>query len=148
MGWHERFHAIPARARPDLWETTQVAALKLPGLPFALEPEGGPPPGVKVLNGALQLTSAGGTDMFIDPGDSVNAPGRVPDAGRLTGLPPAGDFTLAAQVSVQFTSMYDAGVLLLWKDRVKCRMRIQQRWAGLKLRPRAGSNNELIMHHY
>jgi uncharacterized protein len=123
MGWHERFHAIPARARPDLWETTQVAALKLPGLPFALEPEGGPPPGVKVLNGALQLTSAGGTDMFIDPGDSVNAPGQVPDAGRLTGLPPAGDFTLAAQVSVQFTSMYDAGVLLLYAS--------ERRWAKL-----------------
>ena len=29
------------------------------------------------------------------------------------GLPPAGDFTLAAQVQVQFGSMYDAGALLL-----------------------------------
>jgi regulation of enolase protein 1 (concanavalin A-like superfamily) len=98
-----------------------VAALKLPGLPFALEPEGGPPPGVKVLNGALQLISAGSTDMFIDPGDS--APGQLPDAGRLTGLPPAGDFTLSAEVSVQFTSMYDAGVLLLYAG--------ERRWAKL-----------------
>ena len=30
------------------------------------------------------------------------------------GLPPAGDFRLAAQVSVEFGSMYDAGVLLLY----------------------------------
>ena len=29
------------------------------------------------------------------------------------GLPPAGDFTLAAQVRVEFGSMYDAGALLL-----------------------------------
>ncbi|MFZ0189099.1 MAG: DUF1349 domain-containing protein, partial [Streptosporangiaceae bacterium] len=38
---------------------------------------------------------------------------HVPDAGRFVGLPPAGDFTLAAQVRVEFASMYDAGVLLL-----------------------------------
>ena len=100
-----------------------MAALKLPGLPFALEPEGGPPPGVKVLNGALQLISAGSTDMFIDPGESGQAPGQLPDAGRLTGLPPAGDFTLAAEVTVQFTSMYDAGVLLLHAG--------ERRWAKL-----------------
>ena len=47
--------------------------------------------------------------MFVDPaGASV-----VPDAGRFVGLPPAGDFTLAAQVRVEFGSRYDAGVLLL-----------------------------------
>jgi len=93
-----------------------VAALKLPGLPFALEPEGGPPPGVRVINGALTLISASGTDMFIDPDDSAQPPGQLPDAGRMVGLPPAGDFTLAAEVSVKFASMYDAGVLLLWAD--------------------------------
>jgi regulation of enolase protein 1 (concanavalin A-like superfamily) len=104
-----------------------VAALKLPGLPFALEPEGGPPPGVKVVHGVLTLTSAGSTDMFIDPdesgpGQSPSA-GHIPDAGRLMGLPPAGDFTLSAQVSVDFTSMYDAGVLLVYAG--------ERRWAKL-----------------
>jgi uncharacterized protein len=94
-----------------------VAALKLPSLPFVLEPEGNPPPGCRVLSGALTLTGAGGTDLFVDPdqsgsGQSPNA-GQIPDAGRLMGLPPAGDFTLAAQVSVEFASMYDAGVLFL-----------------------------------
>jgi uncharacterized protein len=106
-----------------VWETTQVAALKLPGLPFALEPEGGPPPGVRVINGALTLISAGGTDMFIDPDDSAQPPGQLPDAGRMVGLPPAGDFTLAAEVSVKFASMYDAGVLLLHGG--------ERRWAKL-----------------
>jgi len=47
--------------------------------------------------------------MFVDPAGVE----QVPDAGRFVGLPPAGDFTLAAQVSVGFASMYDAGVLLL-----------------------------------
>ena len=52
----------------------------------------------------------------LDPGvvDPAGADlEHVPDAGRFVGLPPAGDFTLAAQVRVEFASMYDAGVLLL-----------------------------------
>ena len=59
----------------------------------------------------LTLTAAAATDLFVDPA-GVD-PGQIPDAGRFVGLPPAGDFTLAAQVSVEFGSMYDAGVLLL-----------------------------------
>jgi regulation of enolase protein 1 (concanavalin A-like superfamily) len=101
-----------------------VAALKLPGLPFVLSPEGAPPPGCRILNGALVLTAAGGTDMFIDPGaGSAPDAGELPDAGRLMGLPPAGDFTLAAQVNVAFASMYDAGVLLVHAA--------ERRWAKL-----------------
>jgi regulation of enolase protein 1 (concanavalin A-like superfamily) len=94
-----------------------VTALKLPGLPFPLEPAGSPPPGCRVLHGALILSAAAGTDLFVDPGDTGDAgsagAGPGPDAGRFVGLPPAGDFTLAAQVSVEFASTYDAGVLLL-----------------------------------
>jgi uncharacterized protein len=95
-----------------------VVALNLPGLPFALSPEGEPPPGCRVLSGDLILTGAAGTDLFIDPSgaDPSGSTDSPPDAGRLAGLPPAGDFTLAAQVSVEFASMYDAGVLLLWAD--------------------------------
>ena len=99
------------------WQTTRVTALKLPGLPFALEPAGSPPPGCRVRHGVLTLTAAAGTDLFVDPAGAdpgqVRDPGQLPDAGRFAGLPPAGDFTLAAQVSVEFSSMYDAGVLLL-----------------------------------
>jgi regulation of enolase protein 1 (concanavalin A-like superfamily) len=98
-----------------------VTALKLPSLPFALEPAGSPPPGCRVRSGVLTLTAGASTDLFIDPGGA--APGQVPDAGRLVGLPPAGDFTLAAQVSVEFGSMYDAGVLLVHAA--------ERRWAKL-----------------
>jgi uncharacterized protein len=93
--------------------------LKLPSLPFALEPAGNPPPGCRVRSGVLTLTAAAHTDMFVDPAGT----GQVPDAGRFVGLPPAGDFTLAAQVSVEFASMYDAGVLLLYAA--------ERRWAKL-----------------
>jgi len=93
------------------WETTRVTALQLPGLPFPLEPAGRPPPRCRVVHGVLTLEASASTDMFIDPAATDLA--DLPDAGRLVGLPPAGDFTLAAQVSVDFTSTYDAGVLLL-----------------------------------
>ena len=88
-----------------------MAALKLPSLPFPLEPAGSPPLGCRVQHGVPTLTAEANTDLFVDPAGAE--PGNIPDAGRFVGLPPAGDFTLAAQVSVEFASMYDAGVLLL-----------------------------------
>lgn len=90
------------------WQTTRMAALKLPSLPFPLEPAGSPPPGCHVRHGALILSAAAGTDLFVDPAGAD--PG---DAGRFVGLPPAGDFTLAAQVRVESGSRSDAGALLL-----------------------------------
>ena len=109
-----------------------MTALKLPGLPFPLEPAGSPPPGCRVRHGVLTLTGMAGTDMFVDP---AGARDPLPDAGRLMGLPPAGDFTLAAQVSVEFGSTFDAGVLLVHAA--------ERRWAKLcfeyspQLRPTA-----------
>lgn len=94
-----------------MWHATGVTALKLPGLPFPLEPAGHPAAGCRILHGTLILSAAAGTDMFLDPAGPDQE--HVPDAGRFMGLPPAGDFTLAAQVRVEFASMYDAGVLLL-----------------------------------
>ena len=97
-----------------------MTALKLPGLPFPLEPAGSPPPGCRVLHGALILTARAGTDLFVDPAGAAEP---LPDAGRLVGLPPAGDFTLAARVRVEFGSVYDAGVLLVHAG--------ERRWAKL-----------------
>ena len=99
-----------------------MATLKLPSLPFPLEPAGGPPPRCRILHGALILTAAAGTDLFADPAGPGDG-GPLPDAGRLVGLPPAGDFTLAARVSVDFASVYDAGVLLVHAA--------EHRWAKL-----------------
>jgi uncharacterized protein len=86
-----------------------MAALTIPWLPFPLDAAGQPPVTYQVNADGMALTAAPGTDMFVDP---VGA-GDVPDAGRLVGSPPPGDFSLAARVSVEFASKYDAGVLVL-----------------------------------
>jgi len=86
-----------------------MAALSIPWLPFPLTPEGHPPVGFTVERDSLVLNAAAGTDLFVDPAGGA----QVPDAGRLVGKPPAGDFSLAARVAVEFASKYDAGVLVL-----------------------------------
>lgn len=50
--------------------------------------------------------------MFIDPSGAEAAP----DAGRLTGQPPDGDFTLTARTTVRFANTFDAGALLVYAD--------------------------------
>jgi hypothetical protein len=99
-----------------------VTELKVPGLPFALTPAGSPPCAHRVQGEALVLRGGPGTDMFIDP---AGATAPYPDAGRLTGPPPAGDFTLSALVTVEFASTYDAGVIVLDAG--------ESRWAKLCL---------------
>lgn len=65
----------------------------------------------------MSITAPPRSDIFIDPrGDS-----RLPvepslGAATLLGSPPAGDFQFRARVTVDFTSTFDAGVLLLWLD--------------------------------
>src|SRR5258708_16988777 len=86
-----------------------MTALEIPGLPFPLRPEGQPPCEHRVDDGALILTSAPGTDLFADPAGGQ----PLPDAGRLLGVPPDGDFTLSARVTVCFRETYCACVRLL-----------------------------------
>nr|WP_055585511.1 DUF1349 domain-containing protein [Peterkaempfera griseoplana] len=81
------------------------------GLLIALAEEG-PRGGSWVIDGGtLTMTSAPGTDLFADPMGREGE--QLPDAARLVGVPPEGDFTLAARVTVGFRSTYDAGVLLI-----------------------------------
>lgn len=91
-----------------------------PEVPFPLLPEGPGADRWSVEGGALTLESGPRTDLFVDPagppggGDSGVGDGRVlPDAPRLVGVPPEGDFQLAARVTVDFRSTFDAGVLLV-----------------------------------
>ncbi len=85
----------------------------IPELPFALEPAGSPPCEYELTDGSLVLRSAARTDLFIDPARTGKEP---PDAGRLAGPPPAGDFMLSTRVVVDFASMFDAGVLFVYVD--------------------------------
>jgi regulation of enolase protein 1 (concanavalin A-like superfamily) len=81
-------------------------------LPFALTPEGAPPCAYEPTETGLVVTGGPGTDLFVDPAGT----GAPPDAGRLLGLPPDGDFRLSARVTVDFQATYDAGCLLLYAD--------------------------------
>ena len=94
---------------PDADAGAAGAGLAVPWLPFPLVAQGRPACRYQVLAGGLELTGEPGTDLFIDPAGA----GQPPDAGRLLGTPPPGDFTLTARVSVGFGSTYDAGVLLV-----------------------------------
>jgi hypothetical protein len=97
-----------------------MTTVALSSVPFPLEAAGNPPLTAQVTGDILTVTSAPATDLFVDPaGDE----GARPDAGRLTGLPDDRDFTLSARVSVQFRSVFDAGVLLLYLS--------ERRWAKL-----------------
>jgi uncharacterized protein len=96
-----------------------MTSLTIPGLALTLVPDGQPPCLHRVADSTLIMTSAPGTDMFVDPAGT----GPVPDAGRLLGAPPAGDFSLAARVTVGFRSTFDAGVLLVHAG--------ERRWAKL-----------------
>jgi regulation of enolase protein 1 (concanavalin A-like superfamily) len=82
-----------------------------PRLPFALSPAGGKGCEFSLDDeGTLTLTGEARSDLFVDPaGTSLDRP----DAGYLVGLPPQGDFTLSARVTVPFESSFDAGVLLV-----------------------------------
>jgi uncharacterized protein len=92
--------------------------IRLPGLPFALVPQGDPPCEWEARNGTVVLTGAARTDLFVDPAsaggtDPAYDEYELPTAGRMVGRPPAGDFTFSARVTPQFDATYDAGVLLI-----------------------------------
>ncbi|MCD0483908.1 DUF1349 domain-containing protein [Streptacidiphilus sp. ASG 303] len=78
---------------------------------IALAEEGPPGGSWSIDGGTLTMTAAPRSDLFADPAGREGE--QLPDAARLVGVPPEGDFTFAARVEVGFRSTYDAGVLLL-----------------------------------
>jgi uncharacterized protein len=97
----------------------------LPSVPFELDWAPSPDhwePLVSESGGEIGLLVEAGplTDLFVSPDatePSLNAP-------RLTGVPDAA-FQLSALVDVEFSSTFDAGVLVLWAS--------EQSWAKLCL---------------
>ncbi|XXX81588.1 DUF1349 domain-containing protein [Sorangium sp. So ce134] len=90
--------------RNEAGEPTRLAPLPMP-LRWGL-----PPKSWSAGDGSrLTITAGSKTDLFIDPegtAEALNAP-------RLLGSP-QGDFIISARVTVGFSAVYDAGVLLLW----------------------------------
>ncbi|HEX3089079.1 MAG TPA: DUF1349 domain-containing protein [Ilumatobacteraceae bacterium] len=92
-------------------------ALEVPELPFAVTPS---QPGVWRRDehaGAVVANAPAHTDLYINPGGAASGDAEsMLNAATLLGALTAGDFQFSARVSVDFTSQYDAGVLLLWID--------------------------------
>ena len=105
----EEFAASESAKSAAGTSTVVPAELTAGWLPFQLASQGYPPCEHRVTDAGLIMTAAAATDMFVDPAGALS----VPDAGRLVGTPPDGDFRLAARVTVDFASTYDAGALLL-----------------------------------
>lgn len=94
-----------------------MTTIDVPQVPFPLTPSSKNTWTVDGDTGTLTVTAHPHSDLFIDPGSGsqLNAESQL-NAATLLGVPPAGDFRLSARVSVDFTSTFDAGVLLLWID--------------------------------
>jgi uncharacterized protein len=93
--------------------------VRVPGIPVELAELHGPV-SATVDGGRLTIAAGPRTDLFAPPDGSapaVNAPALV---GATTG-----DFLLAATLTVELGSTFDAGALLLWRD--------PETWAKLAL---------------
>lgn len=84
--------------------------LRLPELPFGLEPFG-PATEWAYEGGVLTGRAGARQDRFVPPGGAALEPAS--DAPRLLGTAPEGDFQLIARVRVGFAAAFDAGVLYL-----------------------------------
>lgn len=82
--------------------------VELAGFPAPLEWD--PAPVARsAAEGALAVEAGPKTDVFVDPGDGTETLSAPRLLGRVEG-----DYSLSAQMTVEFRSDYDAGVLLLW----------------------------------
>jgi regulation of enolase protein 1 (concanavalin A-like superfamily) len=88
-----------------------VSELTHPALPFPLSPHGTKACAFRLDGEVLRVTGEGHSDLFIDPSGVGGVP---PEAGYLLGVAPEGDFTFSARVTVPFSAVFDAGVLLVY----------------------------------
>ncbi|MFC5291116.1 DUF1349 domain-containing protein [Actinokineospora guangxiensis] len=96
-----------------------MTQITLDGVPFPFAPDGPEPASWTSSPDQVTIAAGAGTDLFVDPAGSAQSP----DAFRLLGEPPAGDYQLSAKVEVGFHATFDAGVLLVHAD--------ERHWAKL-----------------
>jgi regulation of enolase protein 1 (concanavalin A-like superfamily) len=91
--------------------------IDVPGLPFATTASHPEVWAWHPDRDALVATAPGHTDFYVNPGGAEAGDAEsLHNAATLLGTPPPGDFLFSADVSVDFLSQYDAGVLMLWID--------------------------------
>lgn len=113
--------------------STQVDGLwlTLPDVPFALRWQVAPERWQVEDDGALTITAAARTDLFVDPGE----PASTLNAPRLAGRP-LGDFQLIARVRAGLAATFDAGALLLYAH--------ERAWAKLALERAPGGEPTVV----
>jgi uncharacterized protein len=83
----------------------------IPGLPGTLTWQNTPRSWNVDSKNVLTISSGEKTDWFVDPFD-----GTVAKSAPILLFTPGADYVLSAQVTVQFTTKWDAGALMLWGD--------------------------------
>lgn len=91
-------------------------AIQVPGIPFSLTPSSNASWAVDA-GGRVDVTAPPHSDFFNAPGTNGEpAPEPNVSGATLLGTAPDGDFRFHAQVTVDFTSKFDAGVLFVYFD--------------------------------
>jgi regulation of enolase protein 1 (concanavalin A-like superfamily) len=83
----------------------------IPGLPGPLAWQNAPRAWNIDSKNVLTISSNPKTDWFVDPFD-----GTVAKTAPILLFTPGPDYVLSARVTVQFTTKWDAGALMLWGD--------------------------------
>jgi regulation of enolase protein 1 (concanavalin A-like superfamily) len=83
----------------------------IPGLPGPLTWQNTPREWNIDSKNVLTISSSAKTDWFVDPFD-----GTVAKTAPILLFSPGPDYVLSARVTVQFTTKWDAGALMLWGD--------------------------------
>ena len=83
----------------------------IPGLPGPLTWQNAPRAWNIDSKNVLTISSNPKTDWFVDPFD-----GTVAKTAPILLFTPGPDYVLSARVTVQFTTKWDAGALMLWGD--------------------------------
>jgi regulation of enolase protein 1 (concanavalin A-like superfamily) len=83
----------------------------IPGLPGPLTWQNSPRTWNVDSKNELTISSNPKTDWFVDPFD-----GTVAKTAPILLFTPGPDYVLSARVTVQFTTKWDAGALMLWGD--------------------------------
>jgi regulation of enolase protein 1 (concanavalin A-like superfamily) len=83
----------------------------IPGLPGTLTWQNNPRAWNTDSKNVLTISSNPKTDWFVDPFD-----GTVAKTAPILLFTPGSDYVLSARVTVQFTTKWDAGALMLWGD--------------------------------
>jgi regulation of enolase protein 1 (concanavalin A-like superfamily) len=83
----------------------------IPGLPGPVTWQNSPREWNIDSKNVLTISSSAKTDWFVDPFD-----GTVAKTAPILLFAPGPDYVLSARVTVQFTTKWDAGALMLWGD--------------------------------